>query len=517
VGVQQGKVLSLMASYNEISGVPSHASKWLLTDVLRKEWGFNGYVVSDYYGVVELHVRHSVAADSAEAAKMALEAGVEVELPDSACYNKIVSLVKTGRMKESVLDTAVARILRIKFLTGLFDNPYVSPDEAEKVTATPEKIALAKQAALESITLLKNSNNILPLNTKKLKTIAVVGPNADRTLLGGYAGLPRQKVSPLQGIKNAVGESVKVLYAEGCKITDVEKDYYGWFEDNIELPKPEDEAKRMAEAVSIAKQSDVIVFCIGQNEQISREAWAEAHMGDRSNLELIGNQNALFKALKATGKPIIVAIFNGSPVSFTHIAENADAILECWYLGQEGGNALADVLLGKYNPSGKLPISIPRSVGHIPAFYNYKPTARRGYIFDDITPLYPFGYGLSYTTFEYDSTSLQLSKKEIATNENVTVSINVKNTGNLAGKETVQLYIRDKVSSVTRPVKELKDFAQIKLEAGETKTVSFTITPEKLAFYDINMNFTVEAGEFELMLGSSSQDKDLKKITLKVK
>jgi beta-glucosidase len=328
--------------------------------------------------------------------------------------------------------------------------------------------------------------------------------------LGGYSGVPVFFTTVFEGIREKVGDKIKVSYSEGCKITTTS----GWSQDKVEVPTPEDDRKQIKEAVALARTADVIVLAIGQNEQISREAWALNHMGDRTDLDLIGRQNELIDAMVATGKPVIAFVFNGSPLSFNNLVEKVPAVFECWYLGQEMGGAVADVLFGDYNPGGKLPITIPRSVGHVPAFYNHKPAARRGYLFDDVTPLYAFGYGMSYTTFEISEPTL--ASASIKPDETVKITVDVKNTGAVKGDEVVQLYIRDKVSSVTRPVKELKDFKRVTLEPGEQKTVELEITPEKLSFYDINMKFTVEPGEFDIMIGSSSRDEDLKKVTLTV-
>ncbi|MCB0750945.1 MAG: glycoside hydrolase family 3 C-terminal domain-containing protein, partial [Ignavibacteriae bacterium] len=371
-----------------------------------------------------------------------------------------------------------------------------------------KKIAL--QAAHETIILLKNNNDLLPLNINDKKTIAVIGPNANRVLLGGYSGKPKEHTTVLQGIKDKVKENLKILYSEGCKITIGGS----WEEDAVTLSDPEEDKNLIKEAVKTAEKSDVVVLVLGGNEQTSREAWQKDHLGDRTSLDLVGMQNELVSEILKTGKPVVVLLFNGRPNSFNYINENVPAILECWYLGQENGNAVADVLFGDVNPSGKLPISIPRSVGHIPCHYNHKPSSRRGYLFDDISPLYPFGYGMSYTTFEFSNTNLK--DKIIKKNSCTKISVDITNTGNVAGSEVVQLYIRDLVSSVTRPVKELKGFEKIFLEAGEKKTVSFDISKKELAFTNIDMEYIVEAGEFELMLGSSSKDEDLVKLFLVV-
>lgn len=513
--IEKANCISIMPSYNEIDGVPSHANRWLMRDVLRKEWGWKGFAVSDYYAIWELGYRpdthgHFVAKDRAESAYLAVKAGVNIELPEPDCYLELVNLVKKGKLKESELDELVEPMLYWKFQMGLFDDPYVDPDEAERVVGCEANTKLALKAAQEAITLLKNENGVLPLKLNKLNKIAVIGPNADRSLLGGYSGIPKRNISVLEGIKAKVGDKAEVLYSEGCKITIGGS----WTEDVVTPSNPKEDRRMIAEAVKVAEQSDVIVLAIGGNEQTSREAWGLSHMGDRTSLDLVGQQNELVEAMVKTGKPVIVFLFHGRPNSINYIAENAQGIFECFYIGQETGVAVADILFGDVNPSGKLPITIPRSVGHLPVFYNYKPSARRGYLFDDVTPLYAFGYGLSYTHFKLEN--VKLAKKKIKLDGSTTVSVDVKNIGKRAGAEVVQMYIRDVISSVTRPIKELKGFKKVFLKAGETKTVKLEITPESLAFWDVNMKYTVEEGDFEIMVGTSSQDKDLQKVVLRV-
>ncbi|MEJ5260646.1 MAG: glycoside hydrolase family 3 N-terminal domain-containing protein [Anaerohalosphaeraceae bacterium] len=508
-------VVSVMASYNEIDGVPSHANRWLLREVLRKEWGFKGYVVSDYYAVRELYDRpglfgHHVAASQKEAAVLAAKAGVNIELPEPDCYPHLVEAVREGLIEESVLDELIAPMLEWKFRMGLFEDPYVDPDEAEKVVGCPAHAQLALEAARKTITLLKNEGGLAPLDLKKIRTIAVIGPNADRVLLGGYSSTPKHFVTVLQGIRDYVGGQADVLYHEGCKITVGGS----WAQDEVVLSDPAEDRKSIAEAVQVARRADVIILAIGGNEQTSREAYEKNHLGDRASLEMVGLQDELVNALAETGKPIIALLFNGRPLSVRNLAAKVPVIFECWYLGQEAGRAVAEVLFGQVNPSGKLPITIPRSVGHIPAYYNYKPSARRGYLFDEISPLFAFGYGLSYTTFRFQN--LRLEKSTIRSDQSTRVLVDVTNTGTRAGDEIVQMYIRDCVSSVTRPVKELKGFKRITLQPGQTQTVALPIEPEHLAFYDIHMNYTVEPGEFEIMVGSSSRDEDLQKVILTV-
>lgn len=497
--VQEAGIMSVMASYNEIDGVPAHANRWLLDKVLRQEWGFDGSIVSDYYGIPQMQSLHHIANDKAEAAKLALEAGVDIELPDPDAYKTLVQQVKDGKVSEAVLDKAVARNLRAKFLLGLFENPYVDPQRTASVTNSQAHRDLAAEAARRSIVLLKNQNNLLPLDRNKLKSIAVIGPNADRAHLGGYSDNPGRGISVLQGITDKVGGKLKVTHAEGCKITQEGGD---WWADTSRLSNPADDAKLIAQAVEVAKAADSVVLVLGGNEDTNKEGWADNHLGDRDSLELVGRQNELVKAVLETGKPTVVMLINSGPLTINYIAENVPAILEGFYLGQETGVAVADVLFGDTNPAGKLSVSFPRSVGQLPIYYNHKPTARRGYLFTSKEPLFPFGFGLSYTTFEYSN--LKISQPQIRPHGRTEVSVTVTNTGKVAGDEIVQLYIHDLVSSVTRPVKELKDFKRIALAPGESKTVSFVITPDKLAFLDLNMNNTVEPGWFDIMVGTSS-------------
>ena len=514
--LREGGAISVMASYNEIDGVPSHANRWLLRDVLRKEWGFRGFIVSDYYAIWELHHRpdthsHCVAADKREACRLAIKAGVNIELPEPDCYLHLTELVRKGVLKERQLDELVAPMLLWKFKLGLFDDPYVDPAEAERVVGCEEHRELAVQAARETITLLKNDRSLAPLDLAKIKTLAVIGPNANRSLLGGYSGAPKHNVTVLEGIKARVGEQVRVLHAEGCKITVGGS----WQQDEVIASDPAEDRRQIAEAVQLAQQADVVILAIGGNEQTSREAWSRSHLGDRASLELVGRQDELVDALVATGKPIVALLFNGRPLSITRLVEKVPVIFECWYLGQECGRAVAEVLFGDYNPGGKLPISIPRSVGQLPIFYNHKPSARRGFLWDDATPLFAFGFGLSYTTFSLSNP--RLTMKRIRPNGSTRLLVDVTNAGSRVGAEVVQMYIRDCVSSVTRPVKELKGFQKVSLQPGETQTVALDITPVALAFYDVNMKYTVEPGEFEVMVGTSSREADLQKLTLTVR
>jgi beta-glucosidase len=497
--ITEAGIMSVMASYNEIDGVPSHANRFLLQKMLREELGFTGHVVSDYYGIPQLQSIHSVAADKETAAKLALDAGVDTELPDPDCYPLIPKLLREGRVSESELDKAVARNLRAKFLLGLFENPYVDPERAVHVTNSAAHREVAAEAARRSLVLLKNENQLLPLDRAGLKSIAVIGPNADRAHLGGYSDEPGRGVGVLQGITDKVGGTIKVTFAQGCRIT---QEGGNWWADTSHLSDPAEDAKLIAQAVDAARASDVAVLVLGGNEDTNKEGWADNHLGDRDSLDLVGRQNDLVKAVLETGKPTVVILINSGPLSVNYIAEKVPAILEGFYLGQETGVGVADVLFGDYNPGGKLPISFPRSVGQLPIYYNHKPSAKRGYLFTSKEPLFPFGYGLSYTSFQYSTPSLAPAR--IGPAGGTTVSVTVTNTGKRAGDEVVQLYIHDLVSSVTRPVMELKDFKRITLAPGESKVVEFKLTPEKLSFLDLNMNRTVEPGWFDIMVGASS-------------
>ncbi len=513
--IQEGGAISLMASYNEIDGIPSHANEWLLRDVLRGEWNFEGFVVSDYYAIWELNKRpethgHFIAEDRKKAAELAVKAGVNIELPEPDCYLNVTELVREGRIKEEMIDDLVSPLLYWKFKMGLFEDPYMNPDEAEEISGSEKNREIALQAAQETITMLKNEDDLLPLDLNKIRKIAVIGPNANCSLIGGYSGLPNYNVTVLDGIKSKVGDKADVVYSEGCKITVGGR----WEEDAVVKNSPENDHKMIAEAVELAKDADVIILAVGGNDQTAREAWANNHMGDRTDLNLFGLQDELVDAMAATGKPLVALIYNGRPLSINNIAEKASSVLECWYGGQEAGAAAADVLFGDVNPGGKLPISIPRSVGHLPVYYNYKPSARRGYLNDEVSALYPFGFGLSYTTFKLEN--VKLEKSMIPVDGKTLVTVDVTNTGDKAGHEVVQMYIRDIFSSVTRPVKELKGFKKIWLEPGDTKKVSLDINKKSLAFFDVRMNYVVEPGEFEIMIGNSSRDEDLTKVILTV-
>lgn len=481
---------TFMTSFNEIFGVPATGSSFLLKDILQDEWDFKGFVVTDYTSINEM-VPHGVVANEEEAAELAVNAGVDMDMQSAAFHNYLNGLVKSGRVSLTRVNDAVRRILRLKFELGLFDDPYrYSNVEREKaVVFSAANQEASRDVARKSIVLLKNDKNALPLS-KQIKTLAVIGPLADNQseLIGSWsaAGDYKQSVSLLTGIKAKVGPGTKILHAEGCSIEGADQSGF-------------------KNALAQAKLADAIVVAIGEKALMSGEA------ASRTDITLPGVQEALVKALVATGKPVIVVLMNGRPLAIPWIAENATAILETWFLGTQAGNAIADVLFGDYNPSGKLPVTFPRSVGQVPIFYNTRTTGRpmnpndkytSKYIDMPNTPQFPFGYGLSYTTFEYKN--LQTDRKEFTANSPLKISVTVSNTGNRDGEEVVQLYVRDLVGSVTRPLKELKGFQKIMLKKGESRTVTFTLSADDLRFYDRNMAFRAEPGAFDIWVGGHS-------------
>lgn len=545
--VKLAHAASIMPSYNEIDGIPSHVNGSLLNDVVRKQWGFTGVMVSDYFAIQELNSRHGLYANDADAAKAALLAGVDMETPDPKAYPQLLQLVNTGQLPEQVVDSAVRTVLTLKFRLGLFENPYVDATKADAVVGAPEQRAFARQMAEKSLVLLKN-DGVLPLNANQIKTLAVIGPHADETLLGGYSSIPRQTISLVDGLTSKLHGKAEVRFARGTLLTKTVTtrasgdtaiastdtsttamlqakaaaklakrsakagtfSMQRWNEDGIQLTNDDDRKGLLEEAVTLARNSDAVVLVLGENEGLSREAWAEEHLGDRSSLELVGNQLRLAQALqqvaKETGKPLVLVLSNGRPLALGELADTMHAIIEAWHLGQETGAAVANVLFGDVNPSGKLPLTFVRSVGHIPGFYNHKPSAKRGYLFDDISPLYPFGHGLSYTRFDYSDLQIAASADGAVANSEVTVRFRLKNSGKVFGTEVVQLYINDPVASITRPVKQLKAFARVDLQPGQQALVSFKVPVNLLAFVDSHQNWVVEPGEIKLMIGSSSAD-----------
>ena len=493
---------TFMNSFNDINGIPATANKYLQRDILKGKWNFQGFVVSDWGSIGEM-VNHGYSKDNKEAALQAITAGSDMDMESNAYRYHLAELVKENKVPIALIDDAVKRILRKKFELGLFDNPYKysNPEREQTALNNPEHRKAARDIAAKSIVLLKNEKNILPLS-KDTKTIAFIGPlvKEHKQNMGFWAvELPeldydKQVVSQWEGVQNKVSSSTKLLYAKGCEIEGDNKDGF-------------------AEAIAVANQADVVILSIGERADMSGEAKS------RSNIHLPGVQEELVKAIQATGKPVVVLINAGRPLVFNWTADNVPAIAYTWWLGSEAGNAIADVLFGDYNPSGKLPMSFPREEGQIPIYYNHFNTGRPApnetafnYVsaYTDLknSPRFPFGFGLSYTTFEYSD--LKLSKNKIKSTESIAVSLNVKNSGKVAGEEVVQLYLRDKVGSVVRPIIELKDFQKIKLNAGETKTIKFIIDKEKLSFYNAALQWIAEPGDFDLMIGSSSSDIRLK-------
>jgi beta-glucosidase len=489
---------TFMNSFNDLNGIPATGNKYLQRDILKGKWNFQGFVVSDWGSIGEM-VNHGYAKDSKEAALRAITAGSDMDMESNAYRNNLVQLVKEKKVPIAWIDDAVKRILHKKFELGLFDDPfkYCNSEREQLELNNPEHRKVARDIATKSIVLLKNEQQVLPIS-KQTKTIAFIGPivKEHKQNMGFWAvELPevdyeKQVVSQWEGVQNILGSETKLLYAKGCEIEGNNKDGF-------------------AEAIAVANQADIVVLSIGERSDMTGEAKS------RSSLRLPGVQEELVKAIQATGKPIVVIINAGRPLIFNYTADSVPAILYTWWLGTEAGNAIADVLFGDYNPSGKLPMSFPREEGQIPIYYNHFNTGRpapnetaTNYVsaYTDLknSPKFPFGYGLSYTTFEY--TDLKLSKNKIKSTDSMQVSVTITNSGKRTGEEVVQLYLRDKVGSVVRPIIELKDFQKIKLNAGETKTIKFQIDKQKLSFYNDALEWIAEPGDFDLMIGSSSSD-----------
>lgn len=501
---------SIMSSFNEIDGVPASGNQWLLTDLLRKQWGFKGFVVSDYTSVNEM-TAHGIG-DLQTVSARALKAGLDMDMVGEGMLTTLLKSLKEGKVSIADIDQACLRILEAKFKLGLFDDPYRYIDESRpaKDILSAENRTVARNMAAHSMVLLKNNQQVLPL--KKSGTIALVGPLADnrRNMLGTWvvAGDWNKSVSIYEGIKNVVGNSVNILYAKGSNITDdaefAKRVNALGVQVDLDSKSP---AEMINEAVEAAKKSDVIVAVVGESSDMSGES------SSRADISIPASQETLLKALAATGKPLVIVLINGRPLTLVWEKEHATAILDAWAPGTEAGNAVADVLFGAYNPSGKITATFPRSVGQIPIYYNHKNTGRpydgtgfpkfkSNYLDESNDPLYPFGYGLSYTKFEYGD--IKLSKKDLKGNEKLMVSVILKNTGNYAGEEVVQLYISDPVASVTRAVKDLKGFQKIALQAGESKTINFEITTDQLSFFNSDLKKVWEPGEFVIQIGTNS-------------
>jgi beta-glucosidase len=479
---------SFMSAFNDLNGAPTSANSFTLTKVLRDEWKFDGVVVSDYESVREV-INHGFASDEAEAAQKAIAAGVDVEMVSRLYNRRLPQLVKEGKFPAAVIDEAVRRMLRIKFRLGLFERPYTDEARESRLILSREHLDASREIAARSMVLLKNERETLPLS-KGLKSIAVIGPLADDRAnpMGSWTGDGRKEdvITLLAGIK-AKAPAARVMYAKGCDINT-------------------DDADGIAEASRVARESDVVILAVGESAEMSGEAAA------RSSLDLPGRQRDLVRAVHESGKPYVVVLMNGRPLTINWIAENSPAILETWFAGTQAGNAIADVLFGEVNPGGKLPVTFPRAVGQVPIYYNHKntgrpPNANNKYTskYYDLqwTPLYPFGYGLSYTQFRL--ANLQLSAQRIRPDGKITVSVEVENIGARAGDEVAQLYMRDVAASVTRPVKELKGFQRITLQPGEKRRVEFTLSPEHFGFWNHENRFIVEPGDFKVTVGNSSE------------
>lgn len=485
-------VATIMSAFQDFNGIPASGNEFILRKILKHDWNFKGFVVSDWGSVGEL-INHGVAKDRMEAAKIGLNSGVDMEMCSLTYVDELAQLVREGQVKEELISDACRRILRMKFKLGLFDDPYKYCDtEREKNSIfTPENLQHALEIARKSIVLLKNENHILPLN-KNLKSIALIGPLADARpeMIGQWPGKGEEDkaVTLLVGLKSRIPEKTKLVYAKGCQIDDENESLFD-------------------EAIQTAKNADLVILALGEGKMMSGENTS------RTNLELPGVQLDLAKAIIKTGKPVVVVLTNGRPLAISWLNNHAGAIVEGWILGTEAGNALADILVGNVNPSGKLPVSFPVVTGQVPVYYNYKSTGRpyvageqwvTKYIDCPNDALFPFGFGLSYTTFNYGD--IELSNTKLQQNGEITASVKITNSGNFDGEEVVQLYIRDLVAQTTRPVKELKDFKKISLSAGETKQVVFTVKPDELRYYDANMNFIAEPGDFKIFIGTNSRD-----------
>lgn len=496
-GIENG-AMSIMTSYNSIDGIPSTANEKYLQGILRDEWGFDGFVVSDLESVDGLCFTHHIASDRQEAAEMAITAGVDVDL-GAHCFPYLINSIKEGRIDESVIDRAAGRVLAQKFLLGLFDNPYINEEEADLKVGSLKNRETALKSALQSVVLLENKDNLLPLS-KNLK-VAVIGPNADNKYnqLGDYtAPQPDENImTVLEGIIEKIGKD-NVEYIKGVSIRDTSNN-------------------QIQEAMEKARKADVSIVVVGGSSArdfktsyldtgaalVDENSVSDMESGegfDRSGLHLLGHQMKLLKAIKSLGKPMVVVYIEGRPLDKSWASENADALITLWYPGEEGGTALADVIFGDFNPGGRLPISVPRNVGQLPVYYNKRIPRGHDYVEISSQPLYEFGYGLSYTTFEYSNLSVN---KE---NENVIVSFDITNTGNMDGDEVPQLYISDSLASTVRPVKQLREFDRVNIKKGETKRIQFELEPEAFSLYDRNMNKVVEPGEFIIQVGASSDD-----------
>lgn len=497
--IEQANVYTIMAAHNELNAEPCHASGWLMNDIMRDEYKFNGFFVSDWLDVYRIHSLHRVTETPEEALALSVNNGMDMNMHGPDFYYGVLKMVKEGKISQKRIDEAVSKILAAKFMLGLFENPFVDESKVASSIFTPEHQKTALSMAENSIVLLKNEKNLLPLDLSKYKKILVTGPNADnQALLGDWVlQQPDDKViTILEGLREVAGSKVRFVdYGDDVRSTDMSK---------------------VEQAEAAARECDLAVVVVGENPMRYLKNRTTGENTDRMSLDLIGVQEELIRRIHSTGTPVIVVLVGARPLSINWTAESVPAIVQAWEPGSLGGRAVANILTGKVNPSAKLPITVPRSSGQIQIIYNHKPSQYFHNYKDGLTtPLYPFGYGLSYTTFKYGEPTVD--RKQMGDSDSCTVSVEVTNTGDRDGVEIVQLYVHDLYSSFTRPVKELKDFARVSLKAGQTKTVKFTVTPDKLAFFDRNMDFKVEKGKFEIMVGASSLDSDLKKVVIEVK
>ncbi|QGP79420.1 glycoside hydrolase family 3 N-terminal domain-containing protein [Sphingobium sp. CAP-1] len=509
--VKIGRIGSVMPSYNEnLGGIPSHASSWLMKDVLRGEWGFTGFVNSDWLAVKQLHDKQFVASSYGDAGVLGFNSGLDLETPVPEGFAALPAAVQSGAVKMADLDAAVGRILTAKFNAGLFERPYADPKRAAAVVGSKANAELARKVADEAMILLKNEGALLPLDPGKVRTIAVIGPNADKARLGTYSGTPPYFVTVLDGIRKRVGPQVKVVYAEGARISEPDRSADSNRLSPFVAPSAEKDAALIGEAAVVAKSADVVILVLGGNETVSREAFeafmpgGKPSLGDADTLELPGRQNDLVREIAKLGKPTAAVILGGRPYTALQVNESVPAVLEGWYLGQETGNAVAGALFGDVNPSGRLPVTIARNAGQLPVYYYRKPAARLGYVGSDNRPLYPFGYGLSYTSFEYGAP--QLNRTTIPARGHATVKVRVTNTGKRAGDEVVQLYIHPKYSGVVQPVLKLAGFRKIRLAPGKSADVTFDIGPDQLSILGKDMKRVVEPGAVDIMIGRNAAD-----------
>lgn len=504
--IAASKPASVMPAFNEIDGLPCHVNHWLLTDILRDDLGFEGLVSADFNGIQRVRLYQKIGASDADAARMAIEAGLQLELPVPWGYTHLEKLVKDGKVDIALVDQAVRAVLELKFRLGLFEHAPLDVAEAKSLVSSPKATELAREAARQSMVLLKNDKGMLPLKPGKHKRIAVIGPNADVCRLGSYSGTPNKTVSLLEGIRNHLGDAAEVIHAQGCIIAknDTGVSFKNWrYINDPGFPTAKENQPLIDEAVETAKGSDLVILALGENAFLGREAWADSHLGDRISLDLTKGQQDLAKAVLATGKPVVLYLMHGKPITEEKLFNQCSAILTGHYAGQETGTGAAEVLFGKTNPSGKLTVSWPRSVGQLPLHYNRHASSNIfDYVDSPLTPLFPFGHGLSYTTFKYGNP--KLSAKTIRAGETVEVSFDLTNTGKRPGTEIVQLYVSGENFPVARPQIELKGFSRVTLKPGEKQRVTLTLDAEDLHFHNSELKRVLPAGRYFVSVGGSS-------------